>query len=232
MPERRTSGLVESQRTGASPGKTGSSRLAESARPQGVARAPARGSTSPGHDPAFVGSVIRKARVGRFSIRELSEVAGVSVGLISQVERGQGNPSIATLTRLAYALDLSIGSFFDLEDQSGQRGGIVRSDHRKTLVLAGSSLTYQLLTPDLEGSLGVVRTVIAPKFDNRDAPFQHPGTECVHILRGTLRVALADDTLILYSGDSITYDSSTPHAWINEQDAEVEVIAAMTPPSF
>ncbi len=61
---------------------------------------------------AGLADVIRGARQGRYSLDELAGKSGVSAGLISQIERGLGNPSVVTLTKLAYALDLSIGSVF------------------------------------------------------------------------------------------------------------------------
>ena len=133
-----------------------------------------------------IGEVIRAARAGRFSIEELAAASGVSAGLISQTERGLGNPSVVTLTKLAYALGLSMSSFFATP---GSDGVVVRADARNRLVMPLSELVYELLTPTVHGRLGMVRTTVAPSFCNRDEPFQHPGEECVHLLRGSLRAS-------------------------------------------
>ena len=55
---------------------------------------------------ADLGQRLREARSGRFTVKELAAAAGVSAGLISEVERGQGNPSFRTLYRISQALDL------------------------------------------------------------------------------------------------------------------------------
>ncbi len=53
-----------------------------------------------------LGLQFRDARVGRgMSQRELSERSGVRQADISRIERGAGNPTEATLQRLASALD-------------------------------------------------------------------------------------------------------------------------------
>ncbi len=50
---------------------------------------------------------LRKER--KLTTERLAETAGVSAGLISQIERGHGNPSFATLVQLAHGLQLPIG---------------------------------------------------------------------------------------------------------------------------
>lgn len=182
---------------------------------------------------AALGATIREARQGRYSVKELSRIAGVSTGLISQIERGVGNPSMTTLTRLAYALDLSIGSFFEPDGMSNDEGlHVVTADARKRLILPGPSLEYQLLTPNLQGTIGMVKTLIRPRFDNRSEPFRHKGEEVVHLISGSLGVRIAGSECTMHVGDTITYDCGQPHAWFNLHDEPAEVIAAMSPPSF
>lgn len=183
------------------------------------------------HTPvAALGRVIRTTRRGRFSLDELAEKSGVSAGLISQIERGLGNPSVMTLTKLAYALDLSIGSFFN---QSRPDGAVVRRDARRKLLMPHADLIYELLTPTLQGRLGMVRTTVAPRFCNEEQPFHHDGEECVHLLHGTLELFVGDSHYLLQEGDAATYNSTLPHWWRNPSSTErAELIAAMCPPSF
>jgi mannose-6-phosphate isomerase-like protein (cupin superfamily) len=110
---------------------------------------------------------------------------------------------------------------------------VVRADQRKRLHLpTEDGLIYELLTPDLGGKLEVLRSQIPAGFNNRDRPFQHAGEECVHLLSGTLQVGIAGRRYELAEGDSITYDSSVPHWWVNASGAGAEIIGAVTPPSF
>ncbi len=177
-----------------------------------------------------LGAVIKGARKGRYSLEDLAARAGVSAGLISEIERGMGNPSFVTLTKLAYALDLSIGSFFQTAINPDDM--LVRRNARRQLVMPHNSLVYDLLTPSLQGKLGMVRTRISPGFDNREQPFMHPGEESVHLLSGRVEIQISDRLFTMDQGDTITYDSGLPHAWRNPTGEVAEVIAAMTPPSF
>ena len=55
-------------------------------------------------DVAQLGQVLRETRIAaHLSVEGLAAAAGVSAGLISQLERGRGNPSFLTLRRLADA---------------------------------------------------------------------------------------------------------------------------------
>jgi transcriptional regulator with XRE-family HTH domain len=186
---------------------------------------------APGDDVVLLGRVLRETRVAaQLSVEALAATAGVSAGSISQLERGRGNPSFLTLRRLAAALDVPLGHFLH-----GPEAGpmVVRADQRKRLrVPAEHGLVYELLTPDLGGALEVLRSQIPPGFDNRDRPFQHTGEECVHLLSGTLRVGIGGRRFELAEGDSVTYDSSVPHYWVNAADAVAVIIGAVTPPSF
>jgi len=56
-------------------------------------------------------------------VSELARDAGVSTSLISQIERGNSRPSVATLFALAQALDVPVDSFFaDPADDAARNG--------------------------------------------------------------------------------------------------------------
>lgn len=163
------------------------------------------------------------------SIGSLAAAAALSPGLLSQIERGQGNPSLTTLIKLSQALKVPVGRFFDSEDQAG---AIVRRADRRRLEVAEDNLVYELLTPHLHGQLGMLRAQIGAGWDNKDAPFRHPGEECVTIVQGRLHVCVNGVGYDLEEGDSLTYDSSLPHWYRNPTSEDAALIGAMTPPTF
>jgi transcriptional regulator with XRE-family HTH domain len=184
-----------------------------------------------GQDVVLLGRVLRETRIAaRFSVEALAAAAGVSAGSISQLERGRGNPSFLTLRRLAAALQVPLGQFLQGPETDQM---VVRAGQRKHLRLPTEpGLVYELLTPGLGGTLEVLRSQIPPGFDNRHQPFQHVGEECVHLLSGALRIGISGRQFELAEGDSITYDSSVAHYWVNANDAVAVIIGAVTPPSF
>jgi len=168
------------------------------------------------------------------SIEELAAKAGVSAGLVSQLERGLGNPSFNTLAKLAYALGVPVGTFFQggVADQA-----VVRRNARKKLVHSAfanrsAAPVYELLTPDLQRKLEVIWVELPPGESNEEAPFMHDTEECGVLLSGTLEVHLGDDVHTLNAGDSISFRGLVPHWYRNPGDEPAVSIWIVTPPSF
>ena len=177
-----------------------------------------------------VGARIAHERAARgLSIEVLAQRAGISSGLQSQIERGIGNPSLNSLVGLAGALQVPLGAFFG---GSGQDSDVVvHPETRKRLVLSNPNLVYELLVPDLQGSLSMLHIELPPGFSNEDKPFAHPGEECELIVEGHLEAHIGDRCMQLAPGDSIRFNCALPH-WFKTFDEKVVVISAMTPPSF
>lgn len=179
-----------------------------------------------------LGLLIHRLRVeSNVSIGALATSAGLSSGLVSQIERGLGNPSYTTLIKLAHALDVPVGKFFSGEEPD-ERVALVRREDRRRLLLSEHDLVYELLTPSMNGKLGMLQVQIAPGWTNETVPYVHEGEECVTLTEGELLVVIAGTRYMLRPGDSLTYDSSAPHWYRNETALPATLIGAMTPPSF
>ena len=196
--------------------------------------APETTSSGAARDPSMVelGTLIHRLRQDSdVSIGTLAATAGLSSGLVSQIERGLGNPSYTTLIKLAHALDVPVGKFFSGEEPD-DRVALVRRDDRRRLLLSEHDLVYELLTPSMNGKLGMLQVQIAPGWTNESVPYVHEGEECVTVTDGELLVVVAGTRYTLTTGDSLTYDSSVPHWYRNDTADPATLIGAMTPPSF
>jgi transcriptional regulator with XRE-family HTH domain len=172
----------------------------------------------------------------------LARRCGVSPSLISQVERGLTAPSLEVLWAIAKALDVPIGTFFQPAEAdrmlaendvvaSSAKAVVVRADHRKQLGLT-PSLTYQLLSPDLQHKIEFVWVEFRPGEEGPMEPFIHPGEEQMVVIRGEMHVWIGDEVWVLGPGDAITFDSAIPHRAGNRGPTPAIIIAAITPPSF
>jgi transcriptional regulator with XRE-family HTH domain len=181
-------------------------------------------------DARSLGQLVRSIRVSRgMSIEALAKAAGVSAGGISQIERGAGNPAFTTLVKIAYGMQVPVSSFMQTDQEPP--GLVVRKEHRKRLV-PSDGLIYELLTPDLQRRLEVLRVQIARGFDNSERPFVHDGEECIHMLEGELLIYIGGDEYHLNEGDSVTYDPTVPHWYRNPFSGPGIIFSAITPPSF
>jgi len=172
-----------------------------------------------------------RARMG-MTVEDLSKRAGVSAGVISQLERGIGNPSLQTLSRLAAGLSVELSQILDLENTNSSP--LVTKDQRKKLDPIDkesdeAGLQRELLTPSLSTSLQLIETVMPVGFSNADRPFRRLGTECVLVLKGKVKIHHGEDSHTLNAGDSLTYDCTKTHWWENVGDSKAVVLGAATP---
>lgn len=182
---------------------------------------------------ATVGQELRKLRKQRkLTLDDLARSSRVSIGLISQTERGRGNPSFNTLAQLAHALNVPVARLFhSVEDTSP----VVRSTDRRILDMHASGRTdalHALISPNLNGALEAIWVEAQPEYDTSDTPFAHAGEEFGIVLEGRHEVYLDGVCHVLLPGDAITYPSSTPHWYRNPGPDVVKAIWVITPPTF
>jgi transcriptional regulator with XRE-family HTH domain len=185
---------------------------------------------------AQIGERLRaeRERAG-LSLRKLAAKLQISPSGLSQIETGRSRPSVRTLYALVSELGISLDSLFVGETASPDpprqpstetaRGGItVRSmahDPDEIVQRAGDRKTIELET-------GVVWERLNPSGD-RDVEFlevtydvggasstggtylRHAGREYGLVLSGRLQVTVGFEEFELGPGDSICFESSTPH---------------------
>ncbi|MBC8241980.1 MAG: cupin domain-containing protein [Alphaproteobacteria bacterium] len=174
---------------------------------------------------------LRKAHNTKLS--ELSETTGLSVGYLSQIERGISSPSVKALHSISQALGVTISWFFrdtDMEN-TAECQFIVRAGRRRKLQFAGG-ITDELLSPNLGREMELIRATFLPGANTGEDPLTHRGEETGIIVSGTLELWLGHDHFVLEEGDSFAFPSDTPHRFRNSDDAEAVVIWAITPPSY
>jgi transcriptional regulator with XRE-family HTH domain len=180
-----------------------------------------------------VGAQIKVLRKQRgLTLEALAARSGVSMGLISQIERGRGNPSFNTLVQTAHALEVPIGRLFHAAEETSP---VVRASQRRTLdIHSGGPLEalHELLTPGLDGALEAIWVEAPAGYDTADTPFTHPGEEFGIVLEGTHEIFLDGVRHVLGPGDSITYESTVPHWYRNPGPQLVRAIWVITPPTF
>jgi transcriptional regulator with XRE-family HTH domain len=172
---------------------------------------------------AELGPHLRALRQERgLSLRRLATLAGISASLLSDVEHGHVNPSVASLFSLATALGVPAHTFFPSQpgkatptpDAAPPPTAVIHPADRATLSLTGG-ITWQRLTPTPEGNIEFIEMRYAPGANSGAAMHHHPGRELGLVLEGQLLLELGFDRHFLGPGDSIAFDSTTPHRLSN-----------------
>ncbi|MEO8969456.1 MAG: XRE family transcriptional regulator, partial [Solirubrobacteraceae bacterium] len=191
---------------------------------------------SPVDQAAFsndLGQQIRTARQSQqLTLETISQRSGISIGALSQVERGKGNPAFFTLLKIAHALEVPLTTLLQLETRGSP---VVRARKRRPLAphfFESQDVKSELLTPDLDRQLQVCRYVLPPGATTEDTPFVHRGEEFITVVKGQCVVGLEDVEYELGPGDSIAYPATTPHWFAARGPRKAELLFACTPPTF
>jgi len=171
---------------------------------------------------------LRQAR--RLTLRQLAVRAGVTESFLSQVEREVASPSIATVQRIARALDVSIAQLFAEEPSTGR---VVRREARRRVAYPGLRSVDEFLTSNPAGRLQVIRSEIEPGGGTGEEPYTHASDEeFLMVLEGVLDLWVGEEHYVLREGDAITFDPHTPHWNMNRGDQAAVILFCNTPPSF
>ena len=174
-----------------------------------------------------LGESIRRMRLrqGR-TLADVSNAAGVSVSLLSQVERGLVDPSLDSLRDIAEALGTAP---FRLLAEDTPRSRLIRSGEGARLAVA-DGIELELLSPSLDGDFEVARWTLAPGASTASHPRGHDGVEANLILEGTVRFELGDELVELRKGDFVIYDARIPHRAVALGHEGASAVFVVSPP--
>lgn len=156
----------------------------------------------------------------KLSLDELSRRAGVSKGMLVEIEKGAANPSIAILCKVAAALGVSVADIVSISHApdawliensempvlwQGERGGSAQ-------LLAGTRgpdmielWRWQVFAGELFSSTG-----------------HSSGTlELLHVEQGTLALTVGEQTLVVQQGCAAVARTDMPHAYASADDQPV-----------
>ena len=201
-----------------------------------------------------LGKRIRKERQQRqWTLEQFSEKTGLSKSFLSQIERGNTEPSITSLKKIAAQFGYSVVNLFPNGQGTEENWGyndrqaglqtnndlyvkdvaVVRAAKRKRIALPGSNVVYDLLTPDMKRKLEVMyMRVSRGKSSGEEPMLDSPGEKLCIVMKGVLELCVGEEVFRLEQGDSLYYPAHVPHSWRAIAGDRIEVIWILTPPSF
>jgi transcriptional regulator with XRE-family HTH domain len=192
-------------------------------------------------------ALARRRKALGMSMSALAREVGISPSMVSQIERGQTLPSVATLFALATALGADVDIFFgDREDgerlrrapalaearpeavarQTREQLYVVRRGERASVDIRGG-VRWERLTPQPLEIVEFLELVYSPGAESSPELYRHPGTEMVLVLEGTFRIHIGFEQYVLEHGDSIQFPSSLPHRYVNPTDRVARAVTVI-----
>ena len=183
-----------------------------------------------------VGEKIKKLREEKgMSLAELAEKSGFSSALLSQIENHMISPPLGTLIKLAGAMGIAIGHFF--EDKAEAPFVIVRASERKHVSRVASKegvkfgYSYESLAQDKKNRyMEPFLVTLEPATKKDRNAYSHEGEEFIFVLDGEMEVTLEDHTDVLKPGDCIYFDSKLRHRVEAVGETETKILAVIHAP--
>ncbi len=182
-----------------------------------------------------VGKKIKQLREARkLSVEQLAEQSGTHRKFIEELESEQLVPSIAPLLKIARGLGVQLSS---LMDDTPVGGAVVarQADLPATALgfsglgsYCASTLDFHPLAKNRSGRhMEPFIIDVHPSVPEECTFSFHDGEEFIYVLKGQIEVLYGDDRHVLGVGDSIYYDSTTPHQVKAADDKEAQILAVI-----
>ncbi|MEZ0076474.1 helix-turn-helix domain-containing protein [Planotetraspora sp. GP83] len=200
-----------------------------------------RRAAAAGGEQERVGAHIRRFRKEQgLTLRGLSAKSGLSIGFLSQVERGVSSIGLTALNSVANALDRPVAAFFDddaPEPESGLPASpprhftLTRREDGATQYVSGQQ-TYRMLSDRGPGLVLEPMLVHIAPGGRREEAYGHKGEEFAYVVRGELLYEVDGVEHRLFPGDSVHLRSDLPHRMFNDTGEVTTVVSVVTPRLF
>lgn len=182
------------------------------------------------HGARAVGRALQALRLRRrLTLRQVRDKTGLALSFISSVEHGVGRPSLASLTRLARCYGTAVSAL--TAGRARRVGKVIRAGHYRVLPMLGDGVKIEQLA---EGrcAMDCQRFTLSPGAGSR-GQYSHEGEEFIHVLSGRFEITLdGRQRYQLNAGDSMYFESTSLHAWVNPGSETTVLLWINTPPTF
>ncbi|MBW2030461.1 MAG: helix-turn-helix domain-containing protein [Deltaproteobacteria bacterium] len=168
------------------------------------------------------------------TLRQLAERVGCTHSYISQVEKGLTVPSLSMIGKLASALDVSVVDLFNDLEAGTESDWYLSKDERRMIKYPDGKVSSQLLVARVTNKrLEPLISLVEPggTSDSAEDIKHPPGTEeFVLVLNGELDFTINGREIHLKEGDTLNFDGSLPHSWVNKGRRRAQVLFVFSPP--
>lgn len=157
----------------------------------------------------------------KLTLDAAAAATGVSRSMLAQIEKGEVNPTISVLWKIADGYKVS---FTSLLEPGGERVSVVRA--AETAALSedeGRYVNYPVFNFDEKRLFETYRIVIEPGGSLSARPHLKGSEEFITVFSGVVEISVAGESFTLAEGDSIRFCSDVPHAYKNAGGARAQL---------
>jgi len=160
---------------------------------------------------ARLAASLKEARTAKgLSLDAVAKLSGVSRSMVSQIERGESSPTVATLWNLTQALQVDFAGL--LEPRESPRIEVIRAEAAPVIGGRGLGVSIRILSPaEAVGVHEVYDLTFAAGGKLVSEPHGPGCREHLTMLDGCIEVTSGDESQSLSSGDTARYFADRPH---------------------
>lgn len=163
-------------------------------------------------------------RTQGLSLDAVAKLSGVSRSMVSQIERGESSPTIATLWNLTRALQVDFAGLLDAQEQPNRIEVLTQAD-APTIENRGSGCTIRILSPPEDaGQHEVYELIFAPGGVLDSQPHTRGARENLTVIDGALDITSGDATQRVTAGDTARYAADVAHCLSAKQAARAFLV--------
>ena len=161
------------------------------------------------------GKNVKSVRLDKnLSLQELANYSGVSVSMLSRIEREEKTPTIRVASQIAKALRMPIGYLLDENFRTSI--SIVKKDQRQHHIDPMTGIESFLVSPLVDPNIEILSIELSPGSSTGLIPSQSRGVkEYLIILKGRITAKINEGTYNLNEGDCILFDANVPREIVN-----------------
>ncbi|EPJ49708.1 MAG: helix-turn-helix domain-containing protein [Osedax symbiont Rs2] len=155
-----------------------------------------------------------------WTLESFSEISGVSRSMLSQIERGQANPTLAVACKIAQAFSISVGELVD-QPWTASAIEVIRRDDPAFLYRNDSQCKIRTLSPlNMEKNIEFYELSISPHSQLQSAAHFEGAREFITVEKGSIEIIAGVDSSVLREGDSAHYRGDIEHCIKNPDSVE------------
>ena len=174
--------------------------------------------------PAVGENLRRERRRQQLSLEELAAASGVSKAMLSQIESGKVNPTIATMWKISHALRIEFETLIHGEAKRARKFEVNRADSVASIQTDGGTVCFRVYSSlSMAEDLELYRMELAPGGVYTSQGHTAGTEEFLTILAGKVEVSAGENRTELNAGDFLHYQSDLEHTIANRTDEPAEL---------